>query len=68
MRLAHKPQAFSELPKPTPEQPLRILMSACMMGEPVGVDGSDNKMGGTLMWLKGNPRVKLVHFCPEAHT
>lgn len=67
MRLAHHPQGFEALPKPTCEQPLRILMSACIMGEPVGVDGSDNNLGGSLMWLKGNPRVQLVHFCPEAH-
>jgi uncharacterized protein YbbK (DUF523 family) len=68
MRLAHNPKAFSELPKPTTEAPLRILMSACMMGQGCGVDGTDYGMGGALSWLKANNRVHIVHFCPEAHS
>jgi uncharacterized protein YbbK (DUF523 family) len=43
-------------------------MSACMTGQGCGVDGTDYGMGGALIWLKENPRVRIVHFCPEAHS
>lgn len=68
MRVAHHPERFQQLPTPTQELPLRVLMSACMMGQSCGVDGTDYGMGGALGWLKDNPRVHIVHFCPEAHS
>ncbi len=67
MRLAHHPQALAALLSAN-EDTLVVLMSACMMGEGCGVDGSDNNMGGALPWLKTHPKVRIVHFCPEAHT
>ena len=68
MRLAHHPQGWAQLTAPTLDTPLRVLMSACMMGQGCGVDGTDYGMGDSLTWLKDNPRVHIVHFCPEAHS
>lgn len=67
MRLAHDPAALTDLRTPTPTEPLRVLLSGCLMGLPCGVDGSDNGMGGVLTDLVTLPTVKAFSFCPEDH-
>lgn len=65
MRLAHAPTALTDLRTPTSTEPLRVLLSGCLMGLPCGVDGSDNGMGGVLTDLVTLPTVKVFSFCPE---
>lgn len=68
MLLAHDPDGARLLRAATPADPLRVLLSACMMGQGCGVDGTDYGMGGALGWLKALPSVRIVSFCPERHT
>lgn len=50
---------------PTKENPLRVLSSACLLGEMCGVDGTSNgKYPSALKFLKYD-NVKLIPFCPE---
>lgn len=49
----------------TQEQPLRLLLSACLSGVRCGVDGTAN---GDYPWIRklmALPNVKPVTFCPE---
>lgn len=56
---------FRQLRIPTPEDPLRILISACLTGIECGVDGTANgEYPGVLKLLKYD-NVKIVTFCPE---
>ena len=50
---------------PTKEQPLRILMSACLAGTTCGYDGSANGEYPSALKLLGYDTVKIVKFCPE---
>jgi uncharacterized protein YbbK (DUF523 family) len=50
----------------TPESPLPILFSACLLGQPTGFDGSAWPAPGALA-LAGLPSVEPRPFCPEAH-
>lgn len=51
----------------TPEDPLRVLVSGCIMGQPCGVDGTDYGMGGALDSLLALPNVAATSFCPEEY-
>ena len=50
---------------PTKDNPLRILMSACLLGEKCGVDGTSNGDYPSALTLMNYPNVKLITFCPE---
>jgi uncharacterized protein YbbK (DUF523 family) len=52
------------LPTPTPEAPLRILLSHCLTGALCGFDGS-NFGGWPLRERLLSPKVRLFSFCPE---
>jgi uncharacterized protein YbbK (DUF523 family) len=49
----------------TPEAPLRVLTSACLAGEPCGVDGTTYGEYPGANALLGLPNVKVTRFCPE---
>ncbi len=67
MRLPHHPELFESVRTPSPEDPLRILISGCLVGLPVAVDGTDYGLGAALPgWLRSSS-VRLVPFCPEDH-
>lgn len=66
MKLVDYPEVIEGLRRPTTSEPWRILLSACMMGQRVGVDGTDYGMGTACpQWLK-SARVQPFGFCPEA--
>jgi len=50
---------------PTKEDPLRILSSACLLGELCGVDGTSNGTYPSALKLMKYQNVKLIPFCPE---
>lgn len=50
---------------PTKDSPLRILTSACLLGELCGVDGSSNGTYPSALKLMTYDTVKLIPFCPE---
>lgn len=50
---------------PTKENPLRILSSACLLGEKCGVDGTSNGEYPSALKLMRYQNVKLIPFCPE---
>lgn len=56
---------IKELRTPTDEQPLRILMSACLLGTTCGFDGSANGEYPSALKLLKYDTAKLVRFCPE---
>jgi len=57
---------IASLPDPTPEAPLKVLMSGCMFGWMCGVNG-DNYGGNwpTVQAFLQAPNVVVVPFCPE---
>lgn len=65
MRLPHAPEALAALRVPTAADPLRVLVSGCLTGQPCGVDGTDYGMGGALGDLLALPTVEATAFCPE---
>ncbi|MES2779908.1 MAG: DUF523 domain-containing protein [Bacteroidota bacterium] len=50
---------------PTPENPLRVLVSACLMGVTCGYDGSANGEYPSALKLLQYETIKLTRFCPE---
>lgn len=65
MRLPHHPQAIEALRRPSEGEPWRVLMSGCLYGWKVAVDGSDYGLSSVRPnWLVP-PQVELVPFCPE---
>lgn len=56
---------LKNLRRPTPENPLRVLVSACLMGITCGYDGSANGEYPSVLKLLQYHTVKLVRFCPE---
>ncbi|MBX3463201.1 MAG: DUF523 domain-containing protein [Planctomycetes bacterium] len=44
-----------------------MLVSACLLGRPCAVDGTDSGMGGALGDLLDLPTVRVIPFCPEHH-
>lgn len=65
MRLPHTPDGVDSLRAADPSDPLRVLVSGCMVGWQVGVDGTDYGMAGVLDDLLALPAVTAVPFCPE---
>jgi len=63
-RLARSPAAFG-LRSPTTRDPLRVLVSGCLVGLSCGVDGTDYGLGGVLGNLLALPTLKTFVFCPE---
>jgi len=53
------------LKPPTKQDPLRILMSACLTGLPCGYDGSSYGEYPSALKLLTYDHVKVVKFCPE---
>ena len=52
-------------PEFTPEEPLRVLMSGCLVGLPVLVDGGDWGSDPIAQHLRRQPNVRVIGFCPE---
>lgn len=50
---------------PTEDEPLRILSSACLLGQACGVDGTSNGEYPSVLKLLRYPTVRLIPFCPE---
>lgn len=50
---------------PTEDDPLRVLVSACLIGTLCGVDGTSNGEYPSVLQLLRYRTVKLVPFCPE---
>lgn len=50
---------------PVAEDPLRILVSACLIGVKCGIDGDNYGEYPTVLKLLEYDNVKLVPFCPE---
>ncbi len=50
----------------TPDQPLPVLFSACILGQPTGFDGSAWPIPAAQA-LAALPNVAATAFCPEAH-
>lgn len=50
---------------PTNEDPLRILVSACLVGVKCGVDGNNYGDYPSVLKLLEYNNVKLIQFCPE---
>ena len=50
---------------PTKENPLRILVSACMIGIKCGIDGTAYGEYPSVLKLMNYDTVKLISFCPE---
>lgn len=48
----------------TPEDPLRVVVSACLLGQPTGFDGSSWPQP-PLLHLAGLPNARVLGFCPE---
>ncbi len=44
-----------------------MLISACLMGQPCGVEGTDYGLGALRPTWLDDPRVRLHPFCPEDH-
>ena len=65
MRLPHNEEALNSLRSPTPQDPWRVLVSGCIFGWKVAVDGTtyglDSERPG---WLD-SPLVEMIPFCPE---
>ena len=56
---------LKNLRTPSKENPLRILLSACLLGELCGVDGTSNGTYPSVLKLLDYDPVKLITFCPE---
>lgn len=67
MRLPHHPEALAALRSPSAAEPWRILVSGCIFGWKVAVDGSTYGLDKLRpAWLE-TPLVEWVPFCPEDH-
>lgn len=56
---------LTQLRIPTPENPLRILMSACLAGITCGYDGTANGEYPSALRLLHYDNVQIIRFCPE---
>lgn len=50
---------------PTKENPLRILVSACLLGVKCGVNGDNYGEYASVLTLLKYENIKLISFCPE---
>lgn len=58
---------FQTQRKPSPEDPLRILVSACLTGITCGYDGTANGTYPSVLRLLSLPTARLIRFCPEEY-
>jgi len=58
-------EQIEQWPDFTPASPLRLLVSGCLAGLPVGVDGSTYGPHDQVQALMALPNVAAVAFCPE---
>jgi uncharacterized protein YbbK (DUF523 family) len=65
MSLILRATDIEAMPDFTPEHPLRLMLSACLLGEKCGVDGSSYGEFPWVVELAAQPNVKAVTFCPE---
>ncbi|MBX2927303.1 MAG: DUF523 domain-containing protein [Saprospiraceae bacterium] len=56
---------LATLRTPTPDNPLRVLVSACLTGITCGYDGSANGEYPSVLKLLQYDTVRLIRFCPE---
>jgi uncharacterized protein YbbK (DUF523 family) len=56
---------IKKLRRPTFEDPLRILVSACLVGVKCGFDGGNYGEYPSVLKLLNYDNVKLIQFCPE---
>jgi len=56
---------LNKLRIPTKEDPLRVMTSACLVGDKCGVEGTSNGKYPNILKLLAYPNIKLVPFCPE---
>lgn len=63
----HLPSAdlIERWPAFTPDNPLCVLMSGCLAGQPVLVDGGNAGGHPVMQKLRAQPNVRVVPFCPE---
>jgi uncharacterized protein YbbK (DUF523 family) len=67
---AHLPRMdlIESWPAFTPERPLRVLMSGCLAGQNVLVDGGNAGDHPTAIRFLRLPNVKVIGFCPENYS
>jgi uncharacterized protein YbbK (DUF523 family) len=65
VRIPHQPDYIDTLRVATAKDPLRVLISGCLVGLPCGMDGSDYGLAKTLSALVALPTVHALPFCPE---
>ncbi len=58
-------QKLQSLRRPTADNPLRILMSACLAGVECGYDGTANGRYPSALQLLKYDNAKVTRFCPE---
>jgi uncharacterized protein YbbK (DUF523 family) len=56
---------LNSLRTPTPQDPLRILMSACLCGVTCGYDGTANGTYPSALKVLDYPTASVCRFCPE---
>ncbi|MCF8253572.1 MAG: 2-thiouracil desulfurase family protein [Bacteroidia bacterium] len=56
---------LNQLPNPSIENPIKILMSSCLAGTLCGYDGTANGTYPSALKLLGQANVKIILFCPE---
>lgn len=56
---------INKLRIPTKENPLRVLMSSCLVGIKCGYDGTANGEYPSALKLLAYDNVKVIKFCPE---
>ena len=59
---------LKQLRTPTSDDPLRVLVSACLTGITCGYDGTANGTYPSVLRLLEYNTVKLTRFCPEDHS
>ena len=67
MLLSRHSESFATLRRPSEAEPLRVLVSGCLVGLPCGVDGTDYGMADALGDLLSLRTLRAVVFCPEHH-
>lgn len=63
--MAHYKDQDLNLREPSLNQPLRVLISACLGGVKCGYDGSSNGEYPQMYDFIHSPFIKIVQFCPE---
>lgn len=65
MRLPHNPELLAAIRLPTQEDPWRVLISGCIFGWKVAVDGTTYGLDSERpKWLDSS-LVEMIPFCPE---